>query len=121
MPTTTHRPQATTGRAARMDHIYRTHSRYVASRIRDLLRPADVQEVQDLTQVVMLRVWRWLDTQTDPDRLTAWLRTIAARVVADYYRRDRHPRRSPLPAPPCGTRSCQRRTISPAASGGARR
>jgi RNA polymerase sigma factor (sigma-70 family) len=94
--TTHHHPKATTERdrerAERMEHIYRTYWRYVASRVREQVRPGDVQEVEELTQEVMVRAWRWLDTQTGPDRLSAWLRTIATHTVTDHYRRRaRHP------------------------------
>jgi RNA polymerase sigma factor (sigma-70 family) len=88
-------------RTARMEHIYRSYWRYTASQVRQLLRAADVQDVEDLVQAVMLNYWRWLETHPDPNHPAGLLRTIATHTVTDYYRR--RARRPETPTSPDST------------------
>lgn len=52
-------------------------------------RLRDHHAAQDVVQETMLRAWTRLHQLEDPNRLAAWLKTIAANVAIDHVRRDR--------------------------------
>lgn len=52
-------------------------------------RLRDAHAVDDVVQETMLRAWTRLHQVRDPQRLGAWLKTVAANVAIDHVRRQR--------------------------------
>ncbi len=78
--------QARAGSRAAFDRLVRAHRPALIGAA--YVRTGNVDLAEDLTQEVLTQAWRKLPTLEAPGAFHAWLRTIAANVLANSLRRD---------------------------------
>ncbi len=65
---------------------YLTHHHAIRAYFAKRLWAGHFHQVDDLTAVTFLQAWRGWDRYVDDGKAVSWLRTIAGRVLTDYWR-----------------------------------